>query len=178
MEPKRATVTHVRHHPPISDSVGSLSSVLSSRQGRIEAPLSGRDPVTRHQVRCPIDRSRQSATSPCHRDSAPSSGWRSGRAETGSDPVRRCRHRNVDLGAVDLVFRSVECHGCGPSRRARVPAPTLTCRRLSSSGNLSARDSLRSAQLLVHLQDVQRRQVLEERPLAVRPGKRWPDGGS
>lgn len=47
--------------------------------------------VRLHRARFPIGHSRQFGASPCIRGSAPSSGWKRGRAG-GSDPVRCPRH--------------------------------------------------------------------------------------
>ena len=81
-----------------------------SRPRRIEPSALAALPVKRLQVRFPIGRLRQSRGSACIRGSAPWSGSRRGRAETGSGPVRR-QPRGTDARrcAADRVGAACRC---------------------------------------------------------------------
>jgi hypothetical protein len=123
-------------------------SLLCSRPGQIERSAQAAVSVKRHHVRFPIGHSRQPGASACIQGSAQSSGWRRGRAETGSDPVRRPRGGRDErrsaadrVGPVCLSRREPPPHGLHPTHLGRHPVSPDMPGLVDRSEHRALRDS-------------------------------------
>ena len=89
-------------------------------QGGLKHPP-GDGLVTQDLVRFPNDRSRHPGASACIRDSAPSSGWKRGRAGTGSGQFAARQVAQTRTGSSQIVRRQFVDAGASSRRADDVP---------------------------------------------------------